>query len=423
MAAKQRIVCFGPGPAFKGGLANYNASLALALDRSGEAEVHLVSWTQQYPSIVPREFKDTRSKGSMLDGSGVTMHYLTDYNRPSTWKETARLIASLEPDQVIFQWSIAIQGLPIGRIMAGIKKRCRARIVADLHFVIQKEGSLIDKPLTRSGLRHADAYITHSLKTLDELRSLFPGLRFSLLGEPGARTVLALYHPVYDMFRPDPAFDREAFHREHGLREHVFLFFGFIRKYKGLHHAIRAFAEIAKERDDVSLLICGESFWNTLDDRKWTTRVKKVLFGAAKAVLLRRQDDEKDYRPLELIDVLGLRDRVAVFNDFVPNEEVHKYFQASDAVVLYYEYATPSGIESMAYNFGLPILATEVGHFPEVIREGENGYLAKAEDITSMADAMRKFLAHPVPSERVKKFAENLSWKGYAEAILRSLKR
>lgn len=65
-----------------------------------------------------------------------------------------------------------------------------------------------------------------------------------------------------------------------------------------------------------------------------------------------------------------------VFNQFIPNEDVHKYFQVSDCVVLYYLTATPSGIESLSYNFDLPILATRVGHFPETIEEGVNGYLA-----------------------------------------------
>ncbi|MFM7104953.1 MAG: hypothetical protein ACKOW8_05465, partial [Flavobacteriales bacterium] len=55
-------VCFGPGPRFKGGIQNYNTSLALALDKKPGTEVHIVSWTQQYPAIVPREFVDKSSK-------------------------------------------------------------------------------------------------------------------------------------------------------------------------------------------------------------------------------------------------------------------------------------------------------------------------------------------------------------------------
>ena len=90
--SKPVVVCFGPGPRFKGGIQNYNTSLALALDRRGDCDVHIVSWTQQYPAIIPREFVDKSSKADLLAGSQVKVHYVTNYNRPSTWKETVRLI-------------------------------------------------------------------------------------------------------------------------------------------------------------------------------------------------------------------------------------------------------------------------------------------------------------------------------------------
>ena len=58
----KKIVVFGPGPQFKGGIANYNTSLAKAFDRNEDLEVHIVSWIQQYPAIIPRDFIDRKSK-------------------------------------------------------------------------------------------------------------------------------------------------------------------------------------------------------------------------------------------------------------------------------------------------------------------------------------------------------------------------
>src|SRR5690606_17574034 len=230
----------------------------------------------------------------------------------------------------------------------------------------------------------------------------------------GKIPVLKLYHPVYNMFRPDPSFDVEKQKKEWGIREHAFLFFGFIRKYKGLHNAIEAFAKVARKRDDVSLLIVGESFWQTLDTKKISTRIKMFIFGIAKSVMLKKEDDENNYRPLELIDKLGIRDKVFVMNDFVPNEEVNKYFQVSDAILLYYLYATPSGVESIAYNFRLPILATRVGHFPETVSDGYNGYLAEPQNIESMAKAMEKIIESPINRENVEASSKMMSWSNYA---------
>lgn len=424
MSVKQKIVCFGPGPRFKGGIQNYNTSLALALDAAG-CDVTIVSWTQQYPAIIPREFVDKSSQTDLLEGSGVKVVYLTNYNNPLSWRETVKHIKALQPDKVIFQWSIALQGLPIGYIVKRLA-RTNAEIIMDLHFVIQKENASLDKWLTRMGIRHASTYIVHALKTYQELTVLFPKAHFSVtesgVRKGGTKNVIKLFHPIYDLFKPDPNFDTEAFKRSLGLRKHVFLFFGFIRKYKGLHNAIEAFAELAAQRDDVSFLICGESFWHTLNKDSWSTKLKQTIFNAAKSIFLKKQDDERSYHPLEMIKALGIEDRCVVFNRFIPNEEVHRYFQVADAAVLFYLTATPSGIESLSYNFKLPLLATAVGHFPETIQNGFNGYLARPDDIHDMAHQMRYFLEHPIDRANVEHATKNMSWANYAAAILNTNK-
>ncbi|NJB85078.1 glycosyltransferase involved in cell wall biosynthesis [Lewinella marina] len=419
-----KIVCFGPGPKFKGGISNYNTSLAKALDRRGDCDVHIVSWTQQYPAIIPREFVDKTSKVDLLDGTDIKVHYLTNYNNPLSWEETYRKIRDLQPDKVIFQWAIAIQGLPMGYIARRLRQHREIEVIFDLHFVIQKESSSLDRRFTRYGIAPANTFIAHAYKTVDELRELFPDRKLSVT-EDGARTqvqkttpVIKLYHPIYELFQPRADFDVAAFRRDHGLREHVFLFFGFIRKYKGLHNVIRAFAELAGRRDDVSLIVCGESFWDTLKTDKLSTKLKNATFGLAKKLFLKKADDERDYRPLDLIDDLQLRDRVLVKNEFVANEEVHKYFQASDAVVLFYSYATPSGVESISYNFQLPAVATRVGHFPETIEDGYNGYLAEPDDIEDMARQLERMIESPIPRANVKETTREMSWNNYATAIV-----
>ncbi len=425
----KKVVLFGPGPQFKGGIANYTTSLAKALDKLG-AEVYIVSWTHQYPSIIPRDFIDRSSKKNLLEGTNINVQYLTNYNNPFSWKRTVQTIKKIDPDVVVFQWAIAVQGLPMGYIANKLKKVCRCEVMFDLHVVSQKEGSAIDKTMLRYALSKPHSFIVHSLKTFTELQNTFPQRDYILYGEQQKRLshrspktdhwqqVLKLYHPVYDMFSPDPIFDIEKAKAELGLRKNVFLFFGFIRKYKGLHNVIASFAKLAKERNDVSLLIVGESFWNTLDTKKLSTRIKKSIFGLIKKILIRKEDDESNYRPLELIDRLGIRNQTVVVNRYVGNEEVHKYFQVADCNVLFYLVATPSGVESMAYNFNLPTIATKVGHFPETIKHGYNGYLAEPENIESMYLVMKEFLDKPIPRERVKEQASNMSWENYAKAIL-----
>ena len=187
-----------------------------------------------------------------------------------------------------------------------------------------------------------------------------------------------------------------------------------------MHNVIKAFAELSKERDDVSLLVCGESFWNTLDSNKLSTKIKEAVFGFAKSLFLSKSDDEKNYDPIALIDELGLKDKTAVFNEFIANEDVHKYFQVSDCVLLFYLYATPSGIESLSYNFDLPLIATRVGHFPETIKDGFNGFLAEPENIVDMKNKMNQFIENPIPRSNVSQAKDTMSWAKYADAILKS---
>lgn len=416
-----KVVCFGPGPQFKGGISNYNTSLAKAFDSLG-FETHIVSWTQQYPAIIPREFLDKSSKKNVLENTSIQTHYITNYNNPFTWKKTIDLIIKINPDKVIFQWAIAIQGLPLGYIAQSLIKK-GFDVVFDLHFVIQKEHSSIDRIFTKYGLSKSTSYVAHAYKTVDELKMLFPDKKLTVNTSGKAvntdeTRVVKLYHPIYDMFKVDDNFDVEAFKKTYNLRENVFLFFGFIRKYKGLHNVIQAFKKVAEQRNDVSLIICGESFWQTLDNTKISTKIKNAIFGMAKRILLKNTDDERNYNPLDLLKSLQLGDSVFVKNEFVANEDVHKYFQSSNAVILFYEYATPSGVESIGYNFNMPILATRVGHFPETIIDGENGYLAKANDIEDMAAAMFRYLKNPIPKLNVAKTAENMSWRNYALAIV-----
>ncbi len=420
---KKKIVVFGPGPMFKGGIANYTLSLAKALDSIGNTEVTIVSWIQQYPFFIPRDFLDKTAKSDPLAGTNIKVNYITNYNNPLTWNKTVELIKSIQPEIVVVQWAIAIQGLPLGYITKKLKKSFTGEVIFDLHVVAQKEPSAIDKFFIQYGLKKSDSYIVHAYKTFDELKTVFPETNF-FVDETGKRatgnekTVIKLYHPIYDMFKPDPSLNVSKIKEELNLNKYVFLFFGFIREYKGLHNVIRSFEKLAEERDDVSLLIVGESFWNTLAKDKFSTKIKQKFFDSAKKLIFKNSKNERDYQPLNLIAQLGIENKVTVINEYVPNNEVNKYFQVSDCNLLFYLNATPSGVESIAYNFQLPSLATKVGHFPETIVDGFNGYLAEPENIDSMKSVMQKFIANPIPSKNVAISAESFSWINYAKAIL-----
>lgn len=406
------IVCFGPGPRSKGGIAQYNTSLARAYTDAG-VPVQQVAWKRQYPFFIPRDFKDRTSKSDLTEGYNIPVEYITDWNNPISWRTTVKKIISMRPRAVHIHWYNPTQSLPLAFITKRLRQLGIKKVIYDLHLVETKEKSKLDRWLTKRALKYATDIIVHGSSVKQELMDLME----KEIHSKGIR-VLELYHPVYSAFKPDEKLDVQKLKRELGLREHVFLFFGFIREYKGLHNCIRGFKVLSEKRDDVSLLICGESFWDTVDRNKLSTKIKRAIFGFVKRILLQSSGQVDDYRPLDLLSTIKDKGAYVVKNDFIPNEEVHRYFQVSDGALLLYENATPSGVESLAYNFGTPVLATNVGNFSNSVIDGVNGYLCPSTDPADIAYSMEQLINRPIARESVLAQTERMSWKRYVRSVL-----
>jgi len=221
-----------------------------------------------------------------------------------------------------------------------------------------------------------DAFVVQSETVARDLERFRPGAPLRLVP-----------HPVYSLFGERR--DREAARRRLGVRaREVALFFGFVRPYKGLLDLLHAVARIPADRD-FQLLVGGE------------------VYG-----------DETPYR--DAARDLGLGDRVIFHFRYIPNEEVADFFTAANVAVLPYRSATQSGIIQIAMNFDLPVITTDVGGLPEVVRVGETGDLVPAEDPAALAAAIVRYFdegreARYVP--QVAKEKARYSWRPLVEAL------
>ena len=82
-------------------------------------------------------------------------------------------------------------------------------------------------------------------------------------------------------------------------------------------------------------------------------------------------------------------------------EEVAPYYAAFDAMILpSINEGTPvSAIEALAA--GRPVVATRVGGVPDVVREGEDGFLVEPGDVDGLADRLARLAADPELRERL----------------------
>lgn len=123
---------------------------------------------------------------------------------------------------------------------------------------------------------------------------------------------------------------------------------------------------------------------------------------------------------LQLIKESKLNDRILLVDRYVPNEEVELYFRAADVAILPYESATQSGIVQIAYHFNLPVITTNVGGLPEVIHDGQTGFLIPPADPKALSDAIIRYfdqgwkerLTASIQAQR-----EQYSWEPLIEAI------
>ena len=129
-------------------------------------------------------------------------------------------------------------------------------------------------------------------------------------------------------------------------------------------------------------------------------------------------DDEESYR--RQIEELNLKEDVMVVSDYVPNNEVAKYFSASDVVVLPYIDATQSGIAQIAYNFNKPVITTDVGGLAEVVINSKTGIVVQPNSSKELAGAITEFFSEDLAekfSEEVAVQKKLYSWDNLVNAI------
>jgi glycosyltransferase involved in cell wall biosynthesis len=337
-----KIAIVGPAFPYKGGGAHHTTELAHRLAAAGHATV-VESWRAQYPGFLyPGQPTISEPEGEPFPGTRRGL----DWRRPDGWWRTGRALRS--HDLVVLTVLTPVQVPSYLGILAGLRRG--TRVVALCHNVLPHERKPYDLPLMKALLRRVDGVLVHSEQQA--------GLARGLTSRPVSVAEMPAHLPTSGI-APAPA-------PAAGRRDRL-LFFGMIRHYKGLDVLLSA---LASGPDGVSLTVAGE-FWGGVDKTE------------------------------ALVKELGLTGRVDLRPGYVPAAEVPGLFASADALVLPYRSATASQNVWMAHEYGVPVIATRVGGFPEQVRDGVDGLICDPGDVGSLTDALKRFYA-PGEPERLR---------------------
>lgn len=370
---EKKIILIGPVYPYKGGIAHYTSLMYRELIK--QSEVEMISYKMQYPKLLYKsEQKDYSNDLFKVEGA----KFLINTANPLNIIRIAFEIKRKNPDMVIVQWWHPYFA-PCYTLMGAILGK-RIKLFYVCHNVFPHERFPLDKILTRLVLQRGDGFLVHSESDREDLLQIKPNAEY--VKNP---------IPTYDVFKVRGITQEEARQELKKLGEtRIILFFGFVREYKGLKHLLKAFPIVKEKLSNVNLLVVGS-------------------FGK----------DKEDY--INILEENHIKDSVDIIDDYIPDNEVEKYFSACDVVVAPYESATQSGIVQLAYEFEKPVIVTKVGGLPDVVREGETGYIVPPKQPELLAKAIIHFYDNMDKidfAENIRKNSHFFSWESLSKKIM-----
>ena len=362
------LSCFYP---YRGGISQFNACLYGELSKVHD--VKAFNFSRQYPEILfPGKTQFVTEDDEAVPVESTS---LLDTVNPFSYIKTYRAIRDWKPDLLIVRYWMSFFAPSLGYITRKMKKHCK--VISILDNVVPHEPRFFDTPLTRYFLQGSTGSITLCEAVSEDLLRIKPDARYTVI-----------QHPLYSHFGAKK--DRAEAERKLGLQpgKKNLLFFGLIRKYKGLDILLEAFGKLS---DEYQLIIAGEPYGS--------------------------------FEPYqEIIDRLPGKDRITKELKYIKDSEVSDYFSVADLAVLPYRSATQSGISSVSYHFEVPMIVTDVGGLKETIGERCTGLVSKEGTPEAICQEIERYFADPGIAEecirniRIEK--DRLSWKGFAERLI-----
>ena len=379
--SQRPLVVVGLDPSrFQGGIALFSGHLVDSLARHRRTE--FFSWSRPYPAL--------RKKPPGEGGSNNSRAELDLFSRKS-WEKVAREISDCEPSAVFFNWVHPLQAFPFHFLLNSLEKFPR-RVIC--HNVLPHEAFPFARSLTHFALKKTSQLIVHSSESQTVAGTIFPDTKILPLFLPPLGPFWGKSSSVGPSgnFRPDPNSVPKA------NRERTLLCFGHIRPYKGIEILIEAFALLRKEFPESRLRIVGKPLSGSLfpgSSQRYVNKLRGIIRNA------------------------GLDDRVHLDLGYCSDEALSNLLSHSELGVFPFLHVSASASIMTALSAGLPVVASRLSGLSDCVREGENGFLARAGDAEDLARALTLALQARFSPEKVKASVASFSWTRYAEILVR----
>jgi len=325
------VVIIGPAfPLRGGGLSTFNERLAREFNHQGY-ETQLYTFSLQYPSFL---FPGTSQYSTDVAPKDLDIKVCINSINPFNWIKIGLKLYREKPDLIIVRFWIPFLAPCLGTILKIAKKNKHTKVMSIVDNMIPHEKRMGDQLLTKYFVKTVDGFIAMSEKVKTDIKTF------------SHKPVSISPHPIFNHFG-DPITKTEA-RVKLGLPqdEKIILFFGYIRKYKGLDLIIQAMADETIKKLGIQLMVVGEFY-----------------------------EDASGYH--DLVNALGLQDQIKFYSNYIPDGEVKNYVCSADFIIQPYKNATQSGVTPLAYHFEKPMLVTNVGGLADTVPNLKTGIVVE----------------------------------------------
>lgn len=359
----------------------YSYSLAQAVANQGCEVVLVVDLKNEPEHCSCRKLNLFNTDEKNIGKLSKLKNYITSY------KVIFKEIKNGDYDIIHTQWLILS---PLDYyFLKKIKKKCGIKLIVTIHDILPFNQKFYDFRYHKKVYALAEQVIVQADNNVKRFDTLFP--------EMSGKSHMIPHGHFLDYAEPVSK-EKACEYLKIPKNKTVLLFFGQIKKVKGVGVLLEAFAKIYKKYPDMLLVIAG-SVW---------------------------KDDFSKYQ--EIIDKYSLQAQVRTDIRYIPDEEIKYYYSAADLCMLPYLEVYQSGVIQLSYAYKKPVVATRIGAFKEVVLENESGFMCEPNDSLDLAKTIEKAIASRDRYEQMGQtgynyIAKKYSWEKIAEEVCRLYER